>query len=101
MNPAYWAALFGAILSLIMIFKYVVLTPLIKLINGIVDPLKQTIKDLTDSIDRLEQTSRDEHASIHKRLDLEGKRLDVAEDNIIRHEEQLRALHEEKEGSKA
>lgn len=89
------ATWFGAALSLIMIFKYGVLSPLTGLIEKNVSPLKTLIKELTSSIDRLEKTSRDEHASIHKRLDLEDKRIDLCEKNIIRHEEQLKALSDD------
>lgn len=82
----------GAIVSVYFIFKYLVYNPLTSLIGRMVDPLNESINSLKDSIDRLNQTSKDEFISIHKQLDIEDKRLDLAEKDLAAKTEQIKTL---------
>lgn len=80
--------LLGIIISLIVIYKYAA-GRLGKFISECVEPLKDSLNNLKDSIDRLNQSTRDEFVIIYKRLDEDRSQLNEHDKQIAIHEQRL------------
>lgn len=58
LNDIYYV--FGTVISIFVVFRYLIYKPLSLLIDHTVSPLQTSIKELKESIDRLNESSKDE-----------------------------------------
>ncbi len=86
----------GTLVSLFLVFRYFIYKPLTSLIDHTVAPLDSSIKELKESIDRLNESSKAEFSSIHKQLDVDDQRIRMAEKNIAVHDEKISNLEDKK-----